>query len=87
MVDAGDGLEQVIGLQPQAFLGLQLMCKHIEEHFGIGLGIDVAPILDEQLALELGRVDQVAVVGQRDPEGRVDVKRLRLGRTLGAGGQ
>ena len=46
----------------------------------------MAPVLAEQLALELLRVGEVAVVPEHDAEGRVDVQRLRLGRVLGGTG-
>jgi hypothetical protein len=58
---------------------LQLVRQHVEQHLGIGVGIDVAQVLPEQVALELIGVGQVAVVPQHDAKGRVDVERLRLG--------
>ncbi len=43
-------------------------------------------VLAEQLVFEFGGVGEVAVVRQHDAEGRVDVKRLRLGRILSRAG-
>ena len=57
--------------------------QHVDQHFGIRLGIDVAVIDIEQFTLERHRVDQVAVVRQHQAERRVDVKRLRFLLALG----
>ena len=65
----------------------QLVREHVEQHFGVGLGVDVAAVLFEHLAPQRVGVDQVAVVRQRDAERRVDVERLRLVRAFGAGGR
>ena len=65
--------------QRQAARGFfQLVRQHIEQHFGVAVGVDVAVIGMKQLGLQLGRIRQVAVVRQHQAERRVDIKRLRL---------
>ncbi len=88
-VHPGHGGEH--GLIVQGVVGdllLELVGQHVEQHFGVGAGIDVAQVLAEQLQLQLVRVGEVAVVGQDDAEGGVHVERLGLGgrgRTPGGG--
>jgi hypothetical protein len=57
---------------------LQLQRKHVQQHFRIGIGIDVTKVELKKLALQRLAVGQIAVVGKRDAERRVDVERLRL---------
>ena len=66
--------------------GLQLVRQHVEQHFGIGIGVDVPQILQVHLALEFVGVGQVAVVRQHDAERRIDVERLRLVGVVGRTG-
>ena len=66
---------------------LQLMRQDIEQHLGIGIGVDVAQILQKHVALQLLGVGEVAVMRQHDAEGRIDVKRLRLGGIVGGAGR
>ena len=66
---------------------LQFMGKHVKQHFGIGIGVDMAQVLREQLFAELCRVGQVAVVSQAQPVGRVDIKRLSQRRAGAARGR
>jgi hypothetical protein len=82
-----NGAEDVVLVDPQAVLRLQLMREHIEQDFRIGLGIDVAQILDEDVLLQLLGVGEVAVVRQHDAVGGVDIERLRLGGTRQTGGR
>jgi hypothetical protein len=84
---AGDRFENMIRRQRAAILDLQLVREHVEQHFGIGIGVDVAAIVLEHLAAQRLGVDQVAVVRERDAERRVHVQRLRLGGTFGTGGR
>jgi cyanophycinase-like exopeptidase len=49
----------------RALLG-QLVCEHVEQDFGIGVGVDVAAVGFEDLPAQVLGVDQVAVVGQGD---------------------
>src|SRR3546814_2807774 len=63
-VDALDRAER--GLRAQHLLPVELVREHVEQHFRIRLGVDVAPILLEHLAAQRIGVDQVAVVRQRD---------------------
>src|SRR6185295_8724344 len=57
---------------------LELQSEDVEQDFGIRIGVDVAEIELEQLALQFLAVGQIAVVRERDAERRVDVERLRL---------
>ena len=78
---AGDGGENGVRVKANA-LGrlLQLVRQYVEQHFGIGTGVDMAQILPEHLFLQLRRVGQVAVVREHHAEGRIDVERLRFRR-------
>ncbi|MEW5314961.1 MAG: hypothetical protein WDW38_006420 [Sanguina aurantia] len=62
-VNAGDGLEDMVRCQRHAVLDLQLVRQHVEQYFGVGIGIDVAAIVLEHLAAQRFGVHQVAVVG------------------------
>jgi hypothetical protein len=66
---------------------LQLGSEHVQQHFGIGSGVEVAAILARYHLGELGGVGEVAVVREADAIGRVDVERLRLGGAVTAGGR
>jgi hypothetical protein len=57
---------------------LNFVRQHVEQDFGIALGVDVAVVGVEQLGLERVGIGQVAVVHQHDAKGRVHVKGLRL---------
>ena len=65
-VGSGDRLEDMIRRQRPPVLDLQLVRKHVEQDLGIGVGIDMAAVVLEHLAAQLLRVDQVAVVRERD---------------------
>ena len=67
-------------------LVVQLVREYVEQHLGIGLGVDVAPVLLKHFAAQRFGVDQIPVVRHRDAVGRVDVERLRFVGTLRAGG-
>ena len=41
-------LEDVLRRQRAAFLALQLVREHVEQHFGIRIGVDVAAVLADQ---------------------------------------
>ena len=66
---------------------LQFRGKHVQQHLGIGLAVQVTPILTDQHLGELGGIGQVAVVREADAVGRVHVERLRLGSAVTAGGR
>ena len=75
----GNRLENGFGIDRDIDRGLlDFMREHVEQHFRIGIGVDVAAVVLEHLFLELFPVGQVAVVGQRDAERCVDVERLRF---------
>ncbi len=65
---------------------LDLVREHVDQHLGVALGVDVAPVDVEQLLLERRRVGEVAVVDEDDAVRRVDVERLRLLLAVGAAG-
>ena len=65
---------------------LQLVREHVQQHFGIRIGVDVAQILAEHLLFQAVRIGEIAVVPQHDPERRIDIERLRFGSTRGRTG-
>ncbi len=65
---------------------LQLGRQHIEQHFGIGTGIEMAAVLAHQHLGKFARVRQVAVVAETNAVRRVHVERLRVIRAVCAGG-
>ncbi|CPI88074.1 Uncharacterised protein [Bordetella pertussis] len=79
LVHRGDGAKDRVIVERHAAGGrLQLVRQHIEQHFGIGIGIDVAAVDAVERLAQLAPVGQVAVVGEHDAERRIDVERLRL---------
>ena len=65
---------------------LQLGGEHVQQHFRIGGGVEMAPVLADQDLGELGGVGEVAVVAEADAIRGVDVEGLRLGGAIAAGG-
>ena len=53
-------------------------CQHIEQHFRIGIGVDVAQIFHEQLLLQFFGIGQVAVMAEHNSEWRIHIEWLRL---------
>ncbi len=49
---------------------LQLRGEHVEQHLGVGSGVEMPAILADQHLGELGGVGQIAVVGKADAVGR-----------------
>ena len=86
LMNLGDRGEDVVLGRLQLVAHRQLVGEDIEQHLGIGGGVDVAQIGFVDLAGQLLDVGQVAVVRQGDAIGRVDVERLRLGGAGAAGG-
>ena len=79
LVYAAHGGKHVGGRQRQATSGFfQLVGQHVEQHFGVAVGVDVAVVGGKQLGFQLGGIGQVAVVRQDQAKRRVDVKRLGL---------
>ncbi len=67
------------GVELLALCGeLQFVREYIEQHFRVGVGIDVAQILTEHLLLEGFRIGQVAVVTEDNPKRGIDIERLCL---------
>ena len=50
------------------------MGQHVEQHLGVGIGVDVPAVHAEHLVLQEVGVGQVAVVAEDDAEGRIDVE-------------
>ena len=71
--------EDVPGLEMGRILVLQFVRENVEQQFGIRFGVDVAPVAVEQLLRQALRVDQIAIVAERDSVWGIDVKRLGLG--------
>jgi hypothetical protein len=78
--------EDILLVDPQLALELELMGKDVEQDLGIRRGVEVAKIFDEEVALEILGIREVAVVGKHDAVGRIDVEGLSLGRAGRAGG-
>src|SRR5471032_1013877 len=78
-VQHGDGFKDGVGVDHDAGGGLlDFVGQHVQQHFRVGVGVDVAAVVLEHLFFELFPVGQVAVVGQGNAERRVDVERLRF---------
>ncbi|MNQ74601.1 hypothetical protein D3C85_893620 [compost metagenome] len=76
-VQHGNGLEDGFRVQVQARRRfLDFMRQHVEQHFRIGIGIDVAAVVLEHFQLQLFPVGQVAIVRQGDAEWRIHIERL-----------
>jgi hypothetical protein len=81
VVQRGHCPEDRLRIEPVADRSaLELMREHVEQYFGIRIGVDVPQVLLEHLLLQRIGVRQVAVMAEDNAERRVDVKRLRLGR-------
>ena len=78
--------EDIFRAQRHLVAQVQLVGQHVQQHFGVRGGVDVAAGHLELLLLELLGVGEVAVVGQHHAVGGVHVKRLRLCRTGAACG-
>ena len=66
-VHIGDGTKHRRRIQPMTIGGqLQLMRQHIQQHLGIGVGVDVPKIEAKHLLLERLGIGQIAVVRQHD---------------------
>ena len=66
------------GVRCQGLGGLlaQFVGEHVQQHLGVRTGVQVTPVALYDQPFELRGVHEVAVVGQRDAVGRIDVKRL-----------
>ena len=85
LVERLDGVEDLLRLEPVARVLAELVREHVEQHFGVGIRVEVAVILLLDEAFELVGVDEVAVVRETDAVRRVHVERLRLGNRRAAG--
>ncbi|MNI55712.1 hypothetical protein D3C73_1106780 [compost metagenome] len=75
------------GFRAELALLFQFISEHVQQHFAVRIGIDVAAVLLEHLLAQVLGVDQVAVVGQRDAVRRIDVERLCLVHAFRASGR
>ena len=74
-----DGIKNVLrgGLAIDA--RLQLVREDIEQHFGIGIGRQVAAVLTNQHVSQLVVIREIAVVREADTVGRIHIERLCFG--------
>ncbi len=86
-VDRAHGGKDVGHRGSQVADPLQFAGEHVEQHLGVGGGVEVPAVLAYQRAGQFRGIGQVAVVGEADAVGRVDVERLGLGGALAAGGR
>ena len=86
-VDTGHRPEDILGIGFQLAGALQFIRQDVEQDLGVRARVDVPQVGIEKLRPELGGVGQVAVVGQRNAVGGIDVKRLGFGRAEGARGR
>ena len=71
--------KHIDGAQRQAAGGFfELVRQHVEQHFRVAVGVDVAVVGVKKLGLEHGRVGQVTVVREHQAKRRVDIKGLRF---------
>ncbi len=82
-----DGRVNLVGRRMTVGADLQLVGKHVEQDFGVRARIQVAPILLHEQIREFIVIGQVAVVTKANTVRRVDIERLRLGRSGTAGGR
>ncbi len=79
LVQAADRGEHLVGVEIlTTHLLLQLVSEHVDEQLGVAVGVEVPAVDLEQLARELARVREVAVVDEDDAVRRVHVERLGL---------
>ena len=64
---------------------LQLGGEHVEQHFGIGAGVQVPAVFPHQHFGEFASIGQIAVVAETDAVGRIDIERLRIVGAVGTG--
>jgi hypothetical protein len=73
------GLEHGLRRERQlAASQFELVGEHVEQHFGVAVGVEVAAVDVEQLFAQVVGVGQVAVVDQHQAEGRVHIEGLGL---------
>ena len=80
LVHTGYCIEHIVLIDTILALALQFVGKDIEQDFRVGAGIDVTQVLTEQVLHQGLGVGQIAVMSQGNTVGRIDIKRLRLGR-------
>ena len=63
------------------------LAKYVQENLGVRLGVHVTQIVSKHLLAERLGIDEVAVVGKRDPVGGIDVEGLCFLRRLASRGR
>ena len=82
-----NSLKHIFGCNSQFAQLLQFMSEYVEQHFRVGIGIQVALVLDEEFLLELFGIGQITVVRKRNALGGIDIERLGFSGTGAAGGR
>ena len=85
LVERLDGVEDLLRLQAVRRVLAELVREHVQQHFRVGVGVEVAVVLLLDEAFQLVGVDEVAVVREADAVRRVDVERLRFREARAAG--
>ena len=75
----GHRAEDVLLVDAELPLDLELVGKDVEQDLGVRLGIDMPQVVDEEVALQVLGIGQIAVMGQHDAVGGIDVEGLGLG--------
>ncbi len=75
-----DRVEDIVRRRPPVDTNLQLVREHVEQDLGVGVRVQVAPVLAYQELGEFVVIRQVAVMRKADPVGRIHVERLRFRR-------
>jgi hypothetical protein len=79
LVGLGQGAEDVINVDASLASLVQSASKHIEHKLAVRVGVDMAVGLPIQVIAQIRGIDQVAVVGEADAVGGVDIERLAFG--------
>ena len=78
--------EDLLRFQGEHAGQLEFVREDVEQHLGVGVGVDVAQVFAEDFLFQLHGVGEITVVRQRQAKGRINVERLRLGRRVATGG-
>ena len=81
------GLEDVLGSRGQVRSAAELMGKEVDKDLAVAAGVEVPAAVLLDVLGELADISEVAVVGKRNAERRVDIERLGLCGARGAGGR
>ena len=84
-IDGVDGCEYVGGSDPRSTDALQLGREDVQQHFRVGSGVEMPPVLTNDHLGKLGGIGEIAVVRQTDAIGRIDVEGLCFRSTFASG--